>query len=530
MTEIKMEKLGSQMPTKLIVSEENLPSFLDKQIVKKRLNEFNMNLLEWQHFILRNSLSIKDSSLFYKNVCLSVPRQNGKTEIIIARAFIGLIFLSEKMVYSSYREESANAIFNRLLDLIEESPSSIKAYFPNLPSRKVKEKIVESVDPRTGKKLGRIRFITRKGGAGRGLSESIIFIDEAQNLTAGENDALSGTIATFKNGQLWYFGTPEPAENAASLGTSSQKNNNSLNLFSEIRKKILKGLKYSFWAEWSIPKIVPRTEKSAWYLTNPSLGYEFESGKGITEEYLESRVSDDVSFAVEHLGFWSQQEKNSAIEITIWNDLFIEKEEINSFKNGKVSIAIKSNTDDSEIEIVTAIRKRNSRDVFVEVSKRLRMDIPWENDLWNFIKPYINNSKCSSIIIDGITATSQIKNILIQNGKWKVNGNRFKQGKITFAGSSDLSLSCANLIGAINEKSVFHNSQEVLDAAIADAAKRIFRSGSGFGFYSISGKTSANLVETVALALNEASKQRIEKETTESEIGKVTYFDNVTRF
>lgn len=526
---IEIQKLGSQEPTKLVKTQEVLPSFLDQPLVRQRLLDFSLDLLPWQQSVLQNSLAIKNSSLFYKNVCLSVPRQNGKTEIIIARAFIGLIFLSEKMVYSSYREESAVAIFYRMLDLIESSPESLRAYFPELPSRKVKDKVIVSKDPHTNEILGRIRFITRKGGAGRGLSESLVFIDEAQNLTAGENDSLSGTIATFKNGQMWYFGTPEPAEAGATLGTSAQSSQRGENLFGKIRKNILKGLPYSLWMEWGTEKLVPRTEKIAWYIANPSLGYSFPGGRGITEEFLESRTADDLSFAVEHLGFWSEQQRDSVIDITSWEDLKIKKEEALSFKSGKVSIAVKSSIDDKKLYVILAARKRGSTEIFTELLKTFDLSTAWEAPFWVFMKDFVKSSKCVSIVVDGILASAQIKNILSQQGIWKPNGARFKQGKITFAGTSDLTSSCSSFLGAIKEKNIFHAGQEVVDLMVFDTGKRSLKSG-GFGFYSISGKNDASLIEALALAVAEASKQRITPTENTNTVTNITKFNNVTKF
>lgn len=500
---------GSVKPSRSVYVK-GLPSFYDHSAVKVRLSQTGVNLLEWQEFVLSNALSIENGGLKYRNIGISVPRQNGKSEIIIARAIVGLIFLKDEMVYSSYREDSANDIFKRVLNALKNSPSSIKAYFPFLPSEKVKEKTITSIDPHTGKKLGHLRFITRKGGSGRGMSESLIFIDEAQDLTAGENAAITAATATFTNSQVWYFGTPEPAESGSSLGNTGKGGSS---MFGEVRRKILKNeSKNSFWAEWGVQKMVPPTDVDAWYVSNPSLGYIFKQGRGITEEFLSSRMMDDASFAVEHLGFWSEQEKNSAIEITKWNDLVIEGEKLSAFKGGKVSLAIKSDPDERFIEIVAAIRKTGTKEVFVEVMKVVSMDGAWESQVWDFITPYISSNSCKSIIIDGHLAKSQIKSMLIQNGKWRIGGNNFRQGKIQFAAPSDLSLACSLLLGSVNESNVFHSGQTNLDIAVADVQKRMFRSGSGYGFSSISGKTSASLVETAAMALFCAANQKIEKD------------------
>ena len=522
MNHITMNKQGNQVPTHCVKSAKSFSSFYSQSGVAEKVSEAGISLMQWQSEILRESLAVEGGHLHYKNVGVSVPRQNGKTEIVVARSLIGLIYLSESMVYSSYRDESAIAIYYRLLDIIELAPKSIRMYFPILPSRKSKEKIIQSIDPRTGKKLGQVRFITRKGGAGRGMTESLIFIDEAQDLSDAEHDALSGSLATMKSGQIWYIGTPEPAESSATVGHTSQKNVNSTGTFGVIRKNIAKGLPRSFWSEWGVQTLVPKTDREEWYTANPALGINLGAGRGITEDFLESRAVSDLSFAVEHLGFWSEQEKNAAIDITRWNAQKVDKVD-ETFKGGRVYVAVKSSQDDSKIEIVMAVRSKKSRDVYVEVVASIDMSTAWESEAWGYLKSFVNSPMCAGIIIDGVTASTQIKNLLIQAGKWRAAGPRYKQGKVTLSSPAMLSVACAALVGAVNERVVFHMGQTQLDIAVDDAAKRNFRNGAGFGFFSISGKSSAALLEAAALALSEASQQKNSStiSTSDSRMGTV---------
>lgn len=530
--EIETPRIGRQTPTKF-VGDESLQSFLDNPLVAKQVASWGIDTWVWQDTVLRNSLALKNNKLCYKNVGLSVARQNGKTYIIIKRAFIGIIYLGENMVYSSYRAESMADIFIRMLEIIEEAPEALKMYFPDLPSRKTNNKIIIARDPKTGKKLGQIRFVTRKGGGGRGKSESVIFIDEAQDLTQAENDAMTAGIATFKNGQVWYAGTAADDNDSTSFGATS-KGEKFSNSFRTIRKQILNGLPNSMWAEWGLDKMTPKTNRDAWYEANPSLGLDANAEQALNEEFLESRAMSDESFNVEHLNYWSEQDKNSVIESSKWHDLKLTKDESKEmFKGGSVAIALKSDINDEKLDVAIAVRKKNGEEVLVEVVDSFDMQGPYIQKAWNFMEPYINNHKCKAIVIDGSTAKAQLKAILEANGKWISQKNKFRQGKINLAAPSDVSLSAALLVGYVNERKVYHMGQVPLDAAIEDAGKRQFRTGSGYGFYPISGKTSANLVEVVALALHEASKQRtteVENNGEEYAFGKVVPFGQVSGF
>lgn len=506
---VKVKRTGSPTPSTEVKSEIDYKSFYDKGSVKIRLQEFGVNLLEWQEHVLRNSLAM-NNGLHYRNIGLSVPRQNGKTEIIIARIFIGLMFLKDSMVYSSYREASSDQIFERLYELIESSPRKIKRYFPNLPSKKSKDKTIVAVHPESNKVLGKVRFMTRKGGGGRGMSEGVIFLDEAQDLTSGEMAAITAATATFTESQVWYVGTPEPAESAATMGTSSSSVSS---VFKNIRKQIKSGLKFSYWAEWGVDS-VNRDDKDGWYKSNPSLGHVLgETGRGITEEYLESRTVDDTTFAIEHLGFWSEQDKNSAIEITRWDDVLIDIEDIkDEYSKGDTYVAIKSSLDNSRIDIAVSVKnnKKSVSAVIVELLDSIDGDSDWMSVVSLHMDQWLSSNRVKGIIVDGDTASTGIKNYMIQKGKWSRNRNTNKSGKVTIARASDVSSACANFITAINSKNVYHSGQSVVDIAISDAGKRLFgRSSSAFGFESISGKTNASMVETLALAVSLSSASRV---------------------
>ena len=510
------KRLGSQSPTRSVF-DASLSSLYEQPFLKKVLSEWwGFTPLPFQELLLRHSLAVDNPdsrSLAYKNFSVSLPRQNGKTEFIEERLAVALTVLGERAVYTSMREESAKAIFDRFLDKIEaakEAGSPLASFFPNLPTRGRKEKLITSVDPRTGKVFGQVRFNTRKGGAGRGKSESLIILDEAQDLTRGERDALTAGIATFKNGQVFYVGTPEPAESASTRGVSSTSGQGLASVFGEVRQASLKGAVHSAWFEWGIDKLVPASDKDAWYIANPALGYDLGKGRGIDEKFLESRLMDDESFAIEHLGFWGVQEKGRVIEFTRWMDQVLNNDEVKSFKGYPTVFSVKSTLDGSRVFTGLAVKK-SDEEFFVEVLNDYDTSVPWVDSLYKELDMFYKSVKCKSIIIDGHTAVSSLIPALIAKNKWRVNGNKFKQGKVTIASPGDLTGGAAFLINAVNEKKLFHGSQSMMNAVVKDAGKRVYRSGGGFGFSSLSGSTIPEVLETIALALSDASKLKVNK-------------------
>ena len=63
------------------------------ELLFELLEEYGMTFLPWQKLVLRRWLAEDENGNFTNLDCgLSVARQNGKTEIIVARIIYGIIF------------------------------------------------------------------------------------------------------------------------------------------------------------------------------------------------------------------------------------------------------------------------------------------------------------------------------------------------------------------------------------------------------------------------------------------------------
>ena len=62
------------------------------ELLFELLEEYGMTFLPWQKLVLERWLAEDDEGRFVNLDCgLSVPRQNGKTEILVARIIYGII-------------------------------------------------------------------------------------------------------------------------------------------------------------------------------------------------------------------------------------------------------------------------------------------------------------------------------------------------------------------------------------------------------------------------------------------------------
>lgn len=499
------DRIGRQIPNKHVFNE-GYTSIFDNPKVVNRLKRWGFYLLPWQNFVVRDCLSLNDKgNIAYKNVGLSTMRQQGKSEIIIALIVFFLIYsnpkVPENILYSSYHGSSMDAIFDRMLEKIKKN-KELKKYFPVLPSEFSKNKIIEAVDPLSKKKLGRVLFQTRRGGAGRGGTYSKIFFDEAQKLTEAEHDSYSGSTITMINGQIFYFGTPSTFDDAGSYGRGA--NSGTGEFFLNIRREILnKNVKNSCWCEWGVSEIPrDRFDKDVWYDCIPSLGFSLGAGKGVTEAALESFAGSNESFATEYLGYWPSQAKERAIDISLWRQLETDNISENVDSSCKFSIAIKNNS--SEDTLWVSISTRDVFDnIVIDLFKKYDLNAPWVDNFWNDLKNYFKNNRVVAIFIDGNYAKSAIQNILVEKKIWSVNKNQNRQGRIYMVSARDLSLASAGIISLIKEGRVIHSGQYQLDAAVEDAKKRFLRGDSGgFAFSSMSGKIDVTPLEVVSLSTN----------------------------
>ncbi|MGW0795182.1 terminase [Streptomyces sp. NPDC002692] len=160
-----------------------------------------LELFPWQQHVLDIGLRERDDGSWAAfEVCVNVPRQNGKGAIIEARELAGLFLLDEELIiHSAHEFKTSKVAFERIEALILGMPDLRKRVLRVLNN--TNETSIKLV---TGQKL---QFLARSGGSGRGFSGDCNMMDEAMILGDEGMGALMPTMSAIPNPQLWYLGS-----------------------------------------------------------------------------------------------------------------------------------------------------------------------------------------------------------------------------------------------------------------------------------------------------------------------------------
>jgi hypothetical protein len=244
---------------------------------------------DWQAHVLAHSLGENADgswSAFEVGVCL--PRQNGKSEIAVARMLYGLVALEEPLqIFSSNLFDAAQEIHRRLASVLEENADL---------SRRVKA-ISRSHGSEGIELLNgcRVRFRARGAGGGRGLSPSCLIFDEAMFLPADAYADLVPAVSAQRSQQIWLLGS-----------AADQATHRDAIVFARMRERAIAGDAGALaFFEWSVP--FDRDEIDATITEDPAMlelaNPAIETGRLTLEQIARERDALDLpTFATERLG------------------------------------------------------------------------------------------------------------------------------------------------------------------------------------------------------------------------------------
>lgn len=256
---------------------------------------------EWQEEVLRCSMGERsDATWSAKRVGLSVPRQNGKSQLLVARALAGaLLFGERKIVISAHQQDTARESFTKMLELIEADANGWlrERIRPNGIMQALNREAIRFANGAT------IQFKARSGAGGRGFSSDCLMLDEAQILSQRAWVSINSTMSAMPNPQVWLLGTPPTPEDDGAV-------------FESIRSAaIAGGSKTTAYLEWSAEVGSDPADEFTRWSANPAWNTRInhEIVQGEFETYPVDR------FALDRLGQWMSEQWLSAFPN--WRDL-----------------------------------------------------------------------------------------------------------------------------------------------------------------------------------------------------------------
>ncbi len=456
---------GRQTPTQSVV----LPYYATKgQEAVELYNNSGRTAQEWQELLLHDILAVNEDGLWvHTKYGYSIPRRNGKNEIVSIRELFGL-HKGEKILHTAHRTTTSSAASKRLADLL----NGLGYVEIARPKNGMNYEKAYTYSKQFGLERitllseggGHCDFRTRssKGGLGEGFD--LLIIDEAQEYTDDQESALKYVVTDSKNPQTILCGTPPTP---VSSGT----------VFTKFRQNALAGLTVNTgWAEWGVGTQSDPRDKELWYETNPSLG------TVLTERAVLDEVgSDDVDFNIQRLGLWIRYNQKSAISKTEWAEL-----QTNSLPElkGPLYVGVKYGHNGNNVAVSIAV-KTKSKKIFVETidCRDVKAGNTW-------IIQFLRNASVKKVIVDGA------------NGQ-QLMASDMKEAKLkapALPTVKDVIAANAAFEQGIFQSNIVHMGQPSVVQIVGNCEKRAIGANGGFGYKSMRDEIEIAILDSLILA------------------------------
>ena len=474
-------RLGGQEPTFSTVGEWASTRGADAVAMFEEYGRryYGSQKLEMDVFFARDA----DGSIASLTVGITKPRQNGKS--FAARDYALWMAFVEHMnvLYTAHRGGTVRKMFKEMCDFIEMNKD-----FKDEVDYIYKAGGYEGIYLNDGTY---IEFQTRTNSGARGGTYRVIVVDEAQELTSVQQDAILPTASAageIDEGesvpQVIYIGTvPGPECN----GT----------VFRGMHDKAHAGESDTWWLEWGAAgdsiEDVDIDDVDLWYACNPAMGRRM-SERTVRNEH-DTMTRD--GFARERLGWWSPTAglPDFAIVANKFEALAVD----NAPTDGKCAYGVKFAPDGSEVSLAAA--RIDGDAVYVEQIRRepMALGLGW-------LAEWIASRKSAGCccVIDGKSGAQALVDKL---GAMPVN-------YIVTPSASQVIAACTAMVDRVNEGTLewFRPQADMLDSAVTSTRRKIGSTG-GWGF----GGENPIPIEAASLALwgvlnskrNPERKQRI---------------------
>lgn len=427
-------------------------------------NYYGSQRYEMRVFLARNA----DGTFAAQSVGITKPRQNGKSFAMRDYSLWMATVEGKSVLYTAHHGRTVRKMFKEMCDFIE-AHNDFKDEVDYIYRAGGYEGIYFSNG-------ACIEFLTRTNSGGRGGTYQVIVFDEAQELTAAQQDAILPTVSAAgeidegeSDPQKIYIGTVSGPE---CQGT----------VFRELHDRAHIGDGTVWWLEWGAVgeslEDVDIDDVDLWYACNPAMGRRMSEATVRDEHDTMSRDG----FARERLGWWPPEAiALHPISANDWTAC-----QMDSLPDGEpLAYAVKFSADGSVGSIAVCL---DSEPFFVEVvaNRSMRRGVGW------FTRWLADRKeRVEAIVIDGKSNAQTLNDKLVEEC--------VDEDMIVRPSTADAVAAYTAFVDATREHSVSHAGQPALvDSATLSDMRKIGNDG-GFGFQS-NDKADATLVEACALA------------------------------
>ncbi len=404
-----------------------------------------------------------------RQIAVSTPRQNGKSQLIVARALAGVLLFNEQtIIVSAHQQDTARETFGRILDLIEEHPAL--------------ERRVDSVMKAVNREHIRftsgqvIKFKARSSSGGRGFSCDCLMLDEAQILGASAWASILPTMSARPNPQAWLLGTP-PTEN------------DDAEIFERLRAIGLEGKEQRIaYLEWSADPDAPIEEPETWASANPAYG------KRIDYEAIATELASmsEEQFRLERLGIWPSLARHiPVVKPSEWRKLH--------------AAGPPAGTAPAALGVDMSHGLQISVAAAWVIDDRIHVEEVWSGSDVAAATAWIveKAGKRMEVVIDDLSPASQMIPELVS-----------RRVKLKRSNARDMTKGCGMFETRAAAQTLTHANQESLSAAVNGARKRPIGDAGGWGWDRRDATVSIQPLVAATLALLSASTKPAQKRTS----------------
>lgn len=467
---------GSQAPTFKL--EPKASSHDDARDCADLSESYGLVFDEWQQLVVNAWLATDSKGrLAATDAAVVLPRQNGKNGVVEGVELFKTTVQCRKILHTAHEVKMCRKHFLRMCDYFQNDD------YPELKSLVKYIRQTNGQEAIVLKNGGSIEFIARSKSSGRGFTVDDLVMDEAQELTDEQLEALRPVIsaAPSHNPQTIYMGTPTPP---SSPGTVL------IRLYKKAHEE--KPPKRLAWFEWSVDEVGDIHDKKRWALTNPALGIR------LSEEVIAGEADSFTpeSFARERLGWWDVHiDFDTDMNIEAWNKCATDDPPT----DGYAAYAIKFAVDGSRVSLCACL-KPSDEDAKPHVElidyKPLKYGFDWLVDWLTADDPNhegLSRWRASlGIAIDGRAGAA--------NMVAKLHDAGVSSKVLRTSGASLVGDSCAMFEQAINNGELTQFKQPILDTAISYAKHRPIGRSGAFAYEPSRESIDTDPLEACALA------------------------------